>query len=87
MFKSFLYFVKTLLSSVKTTNGSAEHHSRVGEGQAATRAAPDEDRCMNQAARTAPEPTQVSTDLLEVIEEFPYYEIFIHNFEELVPQT
>nr|POE73589.1 hypothetical protein CFP56_44905 [Quercus suber] len=59
-----LYFL-----SVKTTDGSADHHNRVGElrckRQAAASAAPDEQRCTSQATRRASEPTWVSTDLLE----------------------
>ena len=66
--------------SVKTIDGSVEHHSRVGEqrcmSQAAASAAPDEQRCMSQATRIASEPTWASTDLLEVIEEVPYHELF-----------
>ena len=50
-------------------------------------AAPDEQRCTSQATRIASEPTWASTDLLEVIEEVPYHELFIHNFEELVPRS
>ena len=77
--------------SVKTIDGSAEHHSRVGEqrcmSQAAASAAPDEQRCMSQATRIASEPTWASTDLLEVIEEVPYHELFFLNFEELVPRS
>ena len=55
--------------------------------QAAASAAPDEQRCTSQATRIASEPTWASTDLLEVIEEVPYHELFIHNFEELVPRS
>ena len=77
--------------SVKTIDGSVEHHSRVGEqrcmNQAAASAAPDEQRCTSQATRTASEPTWASTDLLKVIEEVPYHELFFHNFEELVPRS
>ena len=62
--------------SVKTIDGSVEHHSRV-----------DEQRCMSQATRIASEPTWASTDLLEVIEEVPYHELFFLNFEELVPRS
>ena len=77
-----------LRESVKTIDDSAEHYSRVGElrcmSQAAVSAAPDEERCTSQATRIALEPTWASTDHLEVIEEVPYHEFFIHNFEELV---
>ena len=42
---------------VKTIDGNAEHHSRVGElrcmSQAAASAAPDEQRCTGQATRLA----------------------------------
>ena len=55
--------------------------------QAAASAAPDEQRCISQATRIASEPTWVSTDLLEVIEEVPYHELFIQSFEELVPRN
>ena len=47
--------------------------------------APDEQRCTRQATRIASKPTWVSSDLLEVIEEVPYHELFIQSFEELVP--
>ena len=53
--------------------------------QAAASAAPDEQRCTSQATRIASEPTWARTDLLEVI--VPYHELFIHNFEELVPRS
>ena len=72
--------------SVKTTDGSADHHNRVGElrcmRQAAASAAADEQRCTRQATRIASKPTWVSSDLLEVIEEVPYHELFIQSFEE-----
>ena len=55
--------------------------------QAAASAAPDEQRCISQATRIASEPTLVSTDLLEVIEEVPYHELFIQSFEELDPRN
>jgi len=55
--------------------------------QAAARATPDEERCTNQAAWTALELTWASIDLLEVIEDVPYHEMFIHNFKELVPRS
>ena len=55
--------------------------------QAAASAAPDEQRCISQATRIASKPTWVSTDLLEVIEEVPYHELFIQSFEELVPRN
>ena len=76
---------------IKSIDGNVEHHSRVGElrcmSQAASSAAPDEQRCTSQATRIASKPTWASTDLLEVIEEVPYHELFIHNFEELVPRS
>ena len=55
--------------------------------QAAASAAPDEQRCISQATKIASKPTWVSTDLLEVIEEVPYHELFIQSFEELVPRN
>ena len=46
---------------VKTIDGSAEHHSRVGElrcmSQAAASKAPDKQSCASQATRIASEPT------------------------------
>lgn len=50
-------------------------------------------RCMRQAAGNATpddervplKPTCVSTEVLEVIEETPYHELFIWSFEESIP--
>ena len=46
-------------------------------------AAPTNERCTSQAMKVASEPTWVSTEILEVIEEIPYHELFIQSFEEV----
>ena len=75
-----------LRGSLKTIDGSADHHNRVGElrcmRQVTASVAPDEQRCTRQATRIASEPIWVSSNFLGVIEEVRYHELFIQSFEE-----